>query len=147
MVDRAAGGGCAICDEGLISAGADETIGAMRTAFAHDAALIMGPGADLAAPGAAVTVALCGHWKHEPPCPRAPHHTSAARTGDEVWVRILFAAEPDVEGVVRERIDSALSSGRLLGPTGVLTSWQLRSSQSGHLLAGEVDQAEWLRQS
>lgn len=64
-----------------------------------------------------------------------------------MWVRILFAAEPDVEGVARERIDSALSSGRLLGPTGVLTSWQLRSSQPGHLLAGEVDQAEWLRQS
>ena len=33
--------------------------------------------ADDGAPGAAVTVALCGHWEHPPPCPLAPHHTRA----------------------------------------------------------------------
>ena len=32
----------------------------------------MEPDADVRAPGAAVTVVLCGHWDHEPPCPLAP---------------------------------------------------------------------------
>ena len=34
------------------------------------------------APGGAITVALCGSWDHEPPCPLAPHHTRAHRSGD-----------------------------------------------------------------
>ena len=36
----------------------------------------MEPDADVQAPGAAVTVALCGHWEHEPPGPLAPHWVS-----------------------------------------------------------------------
>lgn len=116
----------------------------MRTAFAHDAILSMSPGADLAAPGAAVTVALCGQWEHEPPCPLAPHHTSAIRLDGRVHVRTLFAAEPDVEAVVRQRIDSALAIGQMIGPEGVLTSWLLSSSQPSRLLAEETDHAERL---
>ena len=60
----------------------------------------MEPHADVQAPGAAVTVALCGHWDHEPPCPLAPHHVSAAADDGELRVRILFAAEPDQEDKV-----------------------------------------------
>jgi hypothetical protein len=41
----------------------------MRQPFAHDAVLAMPAGGDLGAPGAAITVALCGHWEHAPPCP------------------------------------------------------------------------------
>jgi hypothetical protein len=40
--------------------------GIMRQAFAHEAVLVMEPDADVRAPGAAVAVALCGHWDHEP---------------------------------------------------------------------------------
>src|SRR5215207_9908722 len=40
----------------------------MRQSFAHEAVLALGDEADERAPGAAVTVALCGHWEHEPPC-------------------------------------------------------------------------------
>jgi hypothetical protein len=36
----------------------------MREAFAHEAVLVMEPDADMRAPGAAITVALCGHWDH-----------------------------------------------------------------------------------
>jgi len=38
----------------------------VRQAFAHEAVLVTEPDADVRAPGAAVTVALCGHWDHEP---------------------------------------------------------------------------------
>ena len=38
----------------------------MRELFAHDAALAIEPDADMQAPGAAVTKALCGSWEHEP---------------------------------------------------------------------------------
>ena len=100
----------------------------MRTAFAHDAVLTMEPDADVRAPGASVTVALCGHWQHDPPCPLAPHHTAADRDGSEVRLRILFATEPPLEAEVRARIDGALAAGELLGPDGAGTHWILLTS-------------------
>ncbi len=51
----------------------------MRLAFAHEAVVSMAAGADIRAPGAAITVGLCGHWEHEPLCPLAPHATAAQR--------------------------------------------------------------------
>ncbi|HEX2142044.1 MAG TPA: hypothetical protein VHK28_07220 [Candidatus Limnocylindria bacterium] len=78
--------------------------------FAHDAVLTMGPEADLRAPGAAITVALCGHWEHEPPCPLAAHHTAAARDGELLRLRILFACEPADEAEVRRRVGAALAA-------------------------------------
>jgi hypothetical protein len=95
----------------------------MRRAFAHVAVLTMQPDADVRAPGAAITVALCGQWEHQPPCPLAAHHTSAERFGDQVRLRMLFAAEPTDEVVVRARIDAALAAGELRGPDGVITLW------------------------
>ncbi|WP_018500696.1 hypothetical protein [Parafrankia discariae] len=116
----------------------------MRQAFAHDAVIDMSPDADVAAPGAAVTVALCGHWEHQPPCPLATHHTHATRTGPRgVRLRILFATEPEQEHTVRRRIEAALATGRLLGPDGP-TRWQLRASQRGDLAAAESAHAERL---
>jgi hypothetical protein len=82
-----------------------------RTPFAHDAVLAMGPTEDDRAPGGALTVALCGSREHEPPCPLAPHHTRAERNGDEVRLRILFAAEADDEPRVRALIDDSLAGG------------------------------------
>jgi hypothetical protein len=118
----------------------------MRQPYAHEAVLVMAPDADVRAPGAAVTVALCGHWEHEPPCPLAPHHTHAERVDDRVAVRILFATEPEREDLVRERIDDALSAGRLDGPEGV-TTWRLASSGDSALSPEERDHADRLARS
>jgi len=100
----------------------------MRTTFAHDAVVTMAPDADLRAPGAAVTVALCGHWQHDPPCPLAAHHTAADRDGAQVRLRVLFATEPPLEQEVRARINRALASGEQLGPDGAGTHWILLTS-------------------
>ncbi|MGR6319441.1 hypothetical protein Q2K19_28700 [Micromonospora soli] len=100
----------------------------MREGYAHQAVLEMAPDADERAPGAAVTVALCGHWEHEPPCPVAAHHTRAERAGDRVRLWILFATEPHREAGVREEIDRALACGELVGPEGGTTRWRLLRS-------------------
>jgi hypothetical protein len=111
-----------------------------RTAYAHDAVVILDPGGDSRAPGGAITVALCGHWDHEPPCPLAPHHTDAVPADDgTVRLRVLFAS--DDEERVRELIGEALSSGRLTGPDGRVTRWMLKSSAAGTIRPEEADHA------
>lgn len=117
--------------------------GFMRQAFVHEAILVMEPEADEAAPGAAVTVALCGHWDHEGPCPLSPHRAHADRVGDELHVTVVFAAEPETEHEVRRRIDRALS-GRWRFPDGFTTPWQLRESRPRDVLPEERSQAERL---
>jgi hypothetical protein len=62
----------------------------MRQAYAHEAVLWMAADGDERAPGAAVTVALCGRWDHEPPCPLASHFIDVVRDDGEVRLRILF---------------------------------------------------------
>ncbi len=109
----------------------------MRQVFAHEAELFMAPDGDIQAPGAAVTVRLCGHWAHEPPCPLAPHHTQANRVGGVVRLRTVFAAESDSEDAVRQGIDDALTGGELLGPGGVATQWQLSDSRPSAVSAAE----------
>lgn len=100
----------------------------MRTAFAHNAVLAMEDDADLAGPGGAVTLALCGSFDHPPPCPLAPHHTRAERGEDGVAVRVLFAVEAPREAEVRARIDQALAAGFCTGPDGTRTRWTFRAS-------------------
>jgi hypothetical protein len=116
----------------------------VRAAFAHDAVLRLAPGADSRAPGGAITVELCGHWDHEPPCPIAPHHTQAAQVGDDVLLRIIFATEPAKELLVRERINRALQSGQLRGPDGKLSAWQVLSSTASTVKPDESDHAQLL---
>ncbi|GGR96471.1 hypothetical protein GCM10010169_46290 [Micromonospora fulviviridis] len=111
----------------------------MRQGYAHHAVLAVPPDADDGAPGAAVTVALCGHWEHEPPCPVAPHHTRAERVGDELRLRILFATEPHREQRVRQDIDRALAGGSLAGPDGATTRWRLLRSGPAEPSAHETD--------
>jgi hypothetical protein len=120
------------------------TLQLMRMAFAHEAVLAMDPLADVRAPGAAVTVALCGQWDHSPPCPLASHHSSADRVGDEVRIRVLFAVESELEDTVRQCIDQALTGGQLDGPDGQATRWQLRSSRRSAIQNNETDQASRL---
>jgi hypothetical protein len=117
-------------------------------AYAHDAVVTLDPGGDFAALGGAITVALCGHWDHEPPCPLAPHHTDAVPAGDgTVKLRVLFATDPDDEDRVRELIEKALSSGRLTGPDGRVTTWTVRSSSPGSIRPDEADHAARLAAS
>ena len=115
----------------------------MRQAFAHEATLNMDPGADDRAPGAAIAVALCGHWDHQPPCPLAPHRVQAGRTGSQLQVRVLFAAEPEAEQEVRRRIERALA-GQWRYPAGFSTAWQLQESRPSDVSPAEADQAERL---
>jgi hypothetical protein len=72
-------------------------------AWVHEATVILDDGIDPAAVGAAVTVALCGHWEHEGPC-RWPHNNQI----DGTRFRTLFIAPADEEPEVRRRIRSAL---------------------------------------
>lgn len=46
----------------------------MREAFVHEATIELDSDADQQAPGAAVTVGLCGHWEHQGAC-HWPHQT------------------------------------------------------------------------
>ncbi|MFG2054453.1 hypothetical protein ACGFI9_10495 [Micromonospora sp. NPDC048930] len=116
----------------------------MRQGYAHRAVLGMTPDADDRAPGAAVTVALCGHWEHEPPCPVAAHHTGVERVGDEVRLRILFATEPHLEQRVRRDIDRALARGELAGPDGRTTRWRLLDSRPAEPSAHEAEHLQRL---
>lgn len=116
----------------------------MRAAFAHDAVLAMGSDQDVRAPGGAITVALCGSWDHEPPCPLAPHATSAERDGDVVRVRVLFAAEAGDEAEVRRRIAEALAAGETATPEGGVARWSLTSDAPSEVRPDERDHADRL---
>ena len=105
----------------------------MRAGYVHEAVVRMDEGADARAPGAAVTVALCGHWEHEPPC-RWPHHTGISGPASNLGLRILFACSAADESDVRARIEDALRSGTLPEPR---ASWSVVDSG-----AGEVDDDE-----
>lgn len=99
----------------------------MRQAFAHEGLLDLPDGGDERAPGAAVTVALCGHWEHEPPC-RVPHRSDAASTAEGLLVRVLFACDPAEEDDVRARVEQALARGELPVPApdgAAPTRWRL----------------------
>jgi hypothetical protein len=100
----------------------------MRQAFAHTALLALD--GDEHAPGAAVTVELCGHWEHEPPC-RVPHRTDVTEERDGLGVRVLFACPPDEEPATRAAVERALAGGALPvpAPAGTPpTRWQLLRS-------------------
>ena len=116
----------------------------MRTAYLHTAVAILDAGSDVAGPGGAVTLALCGSWEHEPPCPLAPHHTSTEPVGDQIRLRILFAAEPAAEAEVRERIGSALAAGSVEGPDGHVSSWTLVRTEPGTIRPDEEAHGERL---
>jgi hypothetical protein len=118
-----------------------------RRAFAHDAVVTLDPDGDDRAPGGAITVALCGSWSHEPPCPLAPHHTGVQRNGQEATLRVLFAAEADDEARVRALVDEALVRGEGEDPDGVRTSWRLISAGPSPVREEERDHAERLLRS
>jgi hypothetical protein len=97
----------------------------MRQAYAHDAVVVMDQGSDDRAPGGAITLALCGTWEHNPPCPLAAHHTAVETRGDELHLRVLYATAPHRVADVRERIEAALTAGGSTGPDGRISRWRL----------------------
>ena len=113
--------------------------GDARQGFAHEAFLDLDPDSDDRAPGGAITIALCGSWEHEPPCPLAPHHTRAHRSGREVTLRLLFAARPDDEARVRALVDDVLARGWGDEPAGGRSTWELLSSGPSEVLPEEQD--------
>jgi hypothetical protein len=118
-----------------------------REAYAHDAVLTLDSGGDENAPGGAITVALCGSWSHEPPCPLAPHHTRAHRSGSEVTLRVLFAAEPDDEPRVRTLLQDVLGRGWGDTPDGGRTTWLLVEEGPSPVSFEEEAHAERLARS
>ena len=78
-----------------------------RLEFVHEAELDLGAGVDERDPGAAVTVALCGHYEHEGGC-RWPHNNAIALDGSRGVLRTVFVAPAAEETLVRERIDTGL---------------------------------------
>lgn len=74
-----------------------------RLAWVHEAEVEVAEGVDPRAVGAAVTVALCGHWEHEGPC-RWPHNNEVVGR----LFRTLFVCEPVEEPHVRALIQAAL---------------------------------------
>src|SRR4051794_12418819 len=118
-----------------------------RGAFAHEALVELDPGGDQRAPGGAITVALCGGWDHPPPCPVAPHATTAERDSHHVRLRVLFAADPGDERWVRRVLDDVLARGWGADPEGGRTTWRLVSSGPSDVRPDEREHADRLRRT
>jgi hypothetical protein len=70
----------------------------------------------------------------------SPHHTDASPAGGgTVRLRVLFATSDEER--VRSLIGQALSSGRLTGPDGRVTTWTVKSSSAGSIREDEADHA------
>jgi hypothetical protein len=90
--------------------------------------------ADPAAPGAAVTVALCGDWEHTGPC-RWPHNNAIVANSVPARFRTLFVANGSDEQTVRDLIVNGLTS---------VPGWFIVSSGARPIAASEHDLAERL---
>ena len=79
-------------------------------AFVVGALIELGDGTDPAAVGAAVTVALCGHWEHDGPC-RWPHNSAIDASRSPAMFRTLYVASREESPLVEQRIRDALAAG------------------------------------
>ncbi|MES2572728.1 MAG: hypothetical protein V4710_22080 [Verrucomicrobiota bacterium] len=102
----------------------------------HRAKLLLDPAADPAAPGGAVTLALCGSWDHEGAC-RWPHHSHASWNGSSGELRVVFIADTNEEAAVRQLIGKALGEGQCIVPDGTTSRWQLLASSRNDLTPEE----------
>jgi hypothetical protein len=110
----------------------------MLPVHAHEAVLELETDAGAAAPGAAVTVELCGHWKHEGTC-RWPHRTSViSLVGRVLTARVLYAASSSELNEARSRIAAGLSRGEMTGPDGDVHRWHVRRQGVSHPLECET---------
>lgn len=106
--------------------------------FVHEAVLAVSGNSDDAAPGAAVTLELCGSLEHPPPCPLAPHNTRAERTDGTLIVRVVFATQPENEEQVRSRIEKALRAGSVSRPDGTAAHWDFLEDAAATLSPSEA---------
>lgn len=109
----------------------------MKLRFVQCATILLEADADPAAPGGAVTLALCGSWDHPGAC-RWPHQTSATWDERRGEVRVVFVAEATEETQVRALIDGALAGGDCMGPDGKRSRWQATESATGVLSENEA---------
>ena len=99
----------------------------MTAGHVVEAQLRLAPGCDPAAVGAAVTVALCGDWRHSGRC-RWPHNNAI----DGARFRTLYVA-PDAEADdVARRIEHALRGSG---------SWEVMSVQRRDVAGDELELA------
>jgi hypothetical protein len=113
----------------------------VRTAYGHAAEVAIDGDGDHRAPGAAITLALCGSWDHDGWCPLAPHHTGTRGAGGRTHLDILFATEPAREAEVRDHIAAALGAGELTVPDGSTTRWRLVAEHPRAVRPDESDHA------
>lgn len=105
--------------------------------FVTEATMTLDADRDPAAIGAAVTVALCGHWEHDGAC-RWPHHTAVVvSTVRRTVTRTVVTAGSDLVEVER-RIEKALRAGT--GP-GIQGTWSLLEVARAPLRPDEVELA------
>lgn len=112
----------------------------MKQPFVHRAEVILDAGADSAAPGGAVTIALCGSWDHAGAC-RWPHRSDANWHERRGELRVVFVADIGEETTVRNLIDKALTRGRCTVPDGTTSRWTLVASSAGDLTSEERELA------
>jgi hypothetical protein len=118
----------------------------MKQSFVQCAELLLESGADPAAPGGAVTLALCGSWDHAGPC-RWPHLTHAGWDERRGRVRVIFVADAEDENHVRALIERALASGECAGPDATLSRWEATDHAVGVLTESEEALAVELAES
>ena len=102
----------------------------------HQAELLLRDGTDPAAPGASVTVALCGDWEHEGPC-RWPHNNAIMVDSVPARFRTLFVADAADEQAIRDLIVHALTGA---------PGWSVSSSGARPVEASERALARRLSQ-
>jgi hypothetical protein len=78
-----------------------------RKAFVHAAELVLDEGVEPTAPGAAVTIGLCGQIDHEGPC-RWPNNHDIDDSVAPARFRTVVVCEPVDEPEIRSRIEDAL---------------------------------------
>ena len=95
-----------------------------------EASLRLAPGCDPHSVGAAVTVALCGDWRHAGPC-RRPHNNDISGGS----FRTLFVASEDEAEDVADRVEAALRGS---------ASWEVVSVRRRGVAPAEAELAERL---
>lgn len=95
----------------------------------HAAELVLEEGVDPTAPGAAVTIELCGAIDHEGGC-RWPNNHDLDDSVTPARFRTVFVCEPEDEQQVRTRIEDALKGA---------TGWRVASLGQRALTADEQE--------
>jgi hypothetical protein len=108
-----------------------------RHPLAVDVELALNPGEDSRAPGAEVTVALCGHWQHDGPC-RWPHNSRIDTGTGAARLRTVVVVPDNERTEIIGLIESALRAD---------DRWSVVAFATGPITDEEAPLAERLAQS